>query len=147
MTAKRVSMLVLAALCCWNLQAVAAQQCSGYLPGNCRVEEGMGFMMCNAGAFCNEFGFPAQHNACESAAKCTDMCAAAGNWGGSCVSDYDATAVLECDGVTTTVQVLRAAIQIPGYGAVYCDDRIQIPTQPAVTSIARSGRRLLRGQA
>jgi hypothetical protein len=131
-----------------NLQAVAAQQCTGYLPGNCHFEEGMGFMHCNAGAFCEAYGFPAQHSACESAATCDAMCAAAGDWGGSCEQGFRIDWELDCDGARTFVRVLEAAITIPNYGTVHCDDRIQVPSWSSVKSINHSGRRrMLRGQA
>jgi hypothetical protein len=129
------------------LHSAAAQQCTGYLPGNCRFEEGVGFMHCNAGAFCETYGFPAQHNACESVDTCDAMCAAAAQWGGECRQEFSIDWQLDCDGQWTNVKVMRAEMQIPGYGTVHCDDRIQVATTGAVVSAARGGRRMLRGVA
>jgi hypothetical protein len=134
---------------CRNIHAADAQECTGYLPGNCLIEQGMGFMHCNAGAFCEAYGFPAQHSACESAATCDAMCAAASDWRGSCEQDFRIDWELDCGGVRTYVKVLEAQIQIPGYGAVHCDDRIQVAGEPGTRRVAGNGgwgRRMLKGQ-
>ncbi|KAF6265968.1 hypothetical protein COO60DRAFT_772095 [Scenedesmus sp. NREL 46B-D3] len=139
MTCRPLLLLMVAAVCCWVFPAVEAQQCTGYLPGNCRVEQGLGFMHCNAGSFCQAFGFPAQHNACESAATCDAMCAAASRWGGYCVQAFRIPWELHCGGRRMSVKVLQAQIHIPGHGTVNCDDRFQVAGEPATRSVANKG--------
>jgi hypothetical protein len=109
------------------MRPAASLRCSGWLPGNtCKAESGYGYIKCDAGVFCKNFGLPAKGTQCATTKLCNKMCEAADSYGGRCSNYFYAPGKLTCDGVFSDVTVLRNMIIIPRYGNVSCDYRIML---------------------
>jgi hypothetical protein len=114
-------------LCCSSkeTQDCISRTCAGYLPGNCKYEHGQGYVMCNAGSKCSEFGLP-YGSGCVLRAACKQACDAAEGYGGMCAIDTIPWQLL-CSGNAKNVQVNRAQVTLPGHGVIACDMQIDTP--------------------